>query len=213
MTNLDTIYKDYTKTPSDINEHLPTLCAYAKNCSHITELGVRDAISTIGFLKGLTSNTNTDNKLVGVDIYTSDNIKIISELCEKNNVNHTFIEESDLNITLDQTDLLFIDTWHCYGQLIRELNLHNDKVNKYIILHDTTVDEYTSEIIRLPKRWCNAKKQHYIKIKTDSGFSKYELETGLWPAVEDFLKSTNDWVIEKRYTNNNGLTILKRVAN
>lgn len=211
MANIESAYNNYVKTPSDINEHLPTLKTYAESCEHITELGVRDAISTIGFIQGLVNNNSSNKKLIGVDIYTSDNIKIMSEFCKYNEINYKFIEESDLTITLEQTDLLFIDTWHCYGQLIRELNLHNNKVNKYIILHDTTIDEYTSEIVRIPKRWCNAKKPHYIKIKQDSGFTKYELETGLWPAVEDFLKTNQNWMIEKRYVNNNGLTILKRI--
>ena len=77
------------------------------------------------------------------------------------------IEDSDLNITINKTDILFIDSWHCYGQLIRELDLHHKNVNKYIILHDTTVDEFKSEIIRMPSRW---KKSNYQKIIKDSGF-------------------------------------------
>ena len=34
---------------------------------------------------------------------------------------------------------------------------------------------------------------------------------GLWPAVEEFLNEHSEWQLETRYTNNNGLTILKRV--
>jgi hypothetical protein len=33
---------------------------------------------------------------------------------------------------------------------------------------------------------------------------------GLWPAVEEFLAAHPEWKIEKRFTNNNGLTILAR---
>ena len=35
-------YYEYSKTtPSDINEHLPTLLKYSEECKHITEMGVK----------------------------------------------------------------------------------------------------------------------------------------------------------------------------
>ena len=58
MANIESAYNNYAKTPSDINEHLPTLKTYAESCEHITELGVRDAISTIGFIQGLVNNNS-----------------------------------------------------------------------------------------------------------------------------------------------------------
>jgi hypothetical protein len=41
----------------------------------------------------------------------------------------------------EKFDLTFIDTWHIYGQLKRELAKFAPITNKYIIMHDTTVDE------------------------------------------------------------------------
>jgi hypothetical protein len=46
---------------SDINEHLPVLCEYAKDCESIIELGVRGQISTYAFVRELMSN-NLDKK-------------------------------------------------------------------------------------------------------------------------------------------------------
>ena len=65
------------------------------------------------------------------------------------------INDLDLNIN-ENYDLTFIDTWHVYGQLKRELDKFSKITNKYIIMHDTTVDELLGESIR-----CNmdAKKQ------------------------------------------------------
>src|SRR5207237_61445 len=108
----------------------------------------------------------------------------------------------DLSIGLPQVDLLFIDTWHIYGHLKRELAKHHPKVNKYIILHDTTVDEWLGETIR-----CNL---DYEQQCLESGYQKNEILLGLWPAVDEFLKAHPEWSLHKRYTNNNGLTILKR---
>ena len=43
-------------------------------------------------------------------------------------------------IDVGPTDLLFVDTWHVYAQLKRELDTHGHHVRKYIVLHDTTLD-------------------------------------------------------------------------
>ena len=34
---------------------------------------------------------------------------------------------------------------------------------------------------------------------------------GIWRAVEEFLADNDNWVLEKRFTHNNGLTIIKRI--
>jgi hypothetical protein len=45
----------------------------------------------------------------------------------------------------------------------------------------------------------------------NTGWSAREITTGLWPAIEEFLENNrNEWTLLARYTNNNGLTILKR---
>lgn len=209
MDELMKNYNLYCKKESDINEHLPTLFNYAKVCNNVTEFGTRGCLSTYALLYGLCDNNK--KKYTGVDPFKHDNIDKISKICEKTNIEFIFIENSDLHITIENTDLLFIDSWHCYGQLIRELNLHHTNVNKYIILHDTTIDEFESEIVRMPDRWKNPNKPNYQNIIKSSKFSKYELETGLWPAVLDFLSENKNWTIKERFTNNNGLTILEKI--
>jgi hypothetical protein len=202
-------YEQLCQTPSDINEHLPTLFKYAQNCKSITEFGTRNCTSTYAFIYGLLNNDNS--KYTGVDLIKSKDCEIVEKLCENLNLDFNFIEDSDINIDIDETDILFIDSWHIYGQLIRELEKHHSKVKKYIILHDTTIDEFKSEIIRIPDRWNNPQKKNYQKIIKDSGFTKYELETGLWPAVIKFLEDNSNWKIKERFINNNGLTILEKI--
>lgn len=108
----------------------------------------------------------------------------------------------ELNFT-ENYDLTFIDTWHVYGQLKRELAKFAPITNKYIIMHDTTVDEFKGETIR--RRW-NAVEQ-----SIQSGIPVDEINKGLWPAVQEFLDSNPEWVLHERFTNNNGLTILRRI--
>ena len=56
---VDRVNSKYTQlcnTPSDINEHLPTLYRYAKECNTVFETGVRGCISSWAFTKGLLEN-------------------------------------------------------------------------------------------------------------------------------------------------------------
>ena len=69
-------------------------------------------------------------------------------------------------------------------------------------MHDTTVDEFIGETIRLNS---NAQIQ-----SINSGIPIEEINKGLWPAIEEFLENNKNWKIKERYINNNGLTILEK---
>lgn len=200
---LDLNYSNHCNQYSDIYEHLPTLYEYGKLCNHITECGVRGVVSSYAFANAL--KDKPENKLVQIDLATNDNIINFQTECKDENVNVVFHQESDLTCPLEQTDLLFIDTWHVYGHLKRELNRWNSYVNKYIIMHDTTVDEWLGETIRIG--WSPEEQSEQTGIPVD------EITKGVWPAIDEFLKSHPEWVIKERYYNNNGLTILERIAN
>ena len=88
------------------------------------------------------------------------------------------------------------------GFLLYRFRCANKNTNKYIILHDTTVDEIYGETVRLG---LDANKQ-----SQESGLPVDEINKGLWPAVEEFLETNTEWYIKERFVNNNGLTILAR---
>jgi hypothetical protein len=155
--------------------------------------------ASYAFAKGL--KNNTDSKIVIIRHEGED--FILKSSCADANINVTFHQASSLDCPLEQTDLLFIDTWHVYGMLKRELERWNTYVGKYIIMHDTTVDEWAGETIRL--KW-NPKEQ-----SEKTGIPIHEITKGLWPAIREFLASHPEWRMRERYTNNNGLTILERV--
>jgi cephalosporin hydroxylase len=179
------------QTPSDINEHLATLKNYTARCEHVTEMGMRWIVSTYAFLAGkpktLVSIDMTHPRVFGADI------SIVENYAQELGCNFSFIESNTLNLEIDQTDLLFIDTWHAYKQLIAELRLHQGKVNKYIVLHDTT-------------SYANHDESSYVALGEDW----QPQGIGLWKAVEDFLAEFPSWKLEHRYTHNNGLTVLAR---
>ena len=179
MNQLQQTYEELCTRPSDINEHLPTLKKYANECEHITEMGVRWVVSTYALLMG------KPKKLISYDINPI-NSEPIQEMV-KDVTEFEFRVANTLDLEIEETDLLFIDTLHNYNQLKGELELHSNKAKKYIIFHDTTAFEWIGES---------------YEGKVD--------EVGVWPAIEEFLEVNSNWELYERFTNNNGLTILKR---
>ena len=174
----------------DIHEHMPILKQYGEECEHITEMGVRGGASTLALIM------SKPKKFISYDIRSTREIENIIRL-GGNAINHTFIIQDCLTVDIEQTDLLFIDTLHTYNQLTAELNRHHSNVKKYIILHDTTTFGRVDEGI-----YDHA--SHLVK-------NQKVTKSGLRTAMEDFLNENPNWVIHEDRTNNNGLTILKRV--
>jgi tetratricopeptide (TPR) repeat protein len=173
---LAALYDQACREPSDIHEHLPTLYALAKECAHVTELGTRTGVSTTALLYA------KPKKLVCYDRVKYPQVDRLARLA--NGTEFVFRQEDVLWVTIEETDLLFIDTWHVYEQLCEELRLHAGAVRKYIVLHDTTTFGEQGEA---------------------------EGHKGLWPAVEEFL-AQGTFRLKERFTHNNGLTVLERMA-
>jgi len=195
-------YFNLKRKPSDINEHLETLSSYTEGCTKVFETGVRGVVSSWALLHGLNTNKVDGKKFVMNDI---DNVNVdsICQVGNSLNIETVFIQGNNLDLDLNEKfDLVFIDTLHVYGQLKRELEKFSKIAETYIILHDTTVDAEYGEIIR--------QNLDFEKIKELTNFSDEELTKGLWPAVEEFIAKNNDWEIQKKFENNNGLTILKK---
>jgi len=195
---------------SDINEHLPTLRQYASECSSVAEFGVRTGLSSWALLKGLVTARDLhgakDVRLLSVDLKYNPSIFDIWECAFANHVPYRFVEQSDLDTRLEHlggVDMLFIDTWHVYAQLKRELETHAPHVRKYIVLHDTEVDREHGETIR--NGWNSARQSEC------TGFPVDETERGMGAAIEEFLDGVGaDWIVDVVFTNNNGLTVLRR---
>ncbi|NBP55687.1 FkbM family methyltransferase [bacterium] len=186
-------------TPSDINEHLTTLKYYASHSNTVVEMGVRWIVSTWALLSA------RPHHLTSIDIVHPStfgaNLDEVYEAAKEVGVEYKFIQSSSLDIDLEPTDLLFIDTWHTYEQLLGELNRHCDKVLKWIILHDTTLFGTIDESV------------YDRELATNYSISSDQNQKmGLWTAVEDFLVVHPEWKVEYRWHHCNGLTVLSRTS-
>jgi glycosyltransferase involved in cell wall biosynthesis len=175
LLTLADLYRTACSTPSDINEHLPTLYLLARQCRHITEMGTRSGVSTTAWLFA------QPERLICYDKVKSQPVDYLGAMAAQ--TRFTFHETDVLCAEIEETDLLFIDTWHVYEQLTKELRRHGHKARKYIVLHDTTTFGEKGEAPG---------------------------HRGLWPAVEDFV-AAGTYRVRQRYENNNGLTVLERV--
>lgn len=171
---LEQRYERLVKTDSDINQHLQTLYTYAFKVKHITEVGTRNGVSTTALLRA------QPEKLVCYDIVKTQDVDILGKM--SGTTKFEFHNENILNVEIEETDLLFIDSLHNYEQMRAELALHSGKVRHYIIMHDTTICEKTDEVGRGP---------------------------GIWKAVWEFLQE-GTFIIREKFDNNCGLTIIER---
>ena len=131
MSDLATRFEDICSTPSDNNEHCLKLYELAKECKHVTELGVMFGRSTLSFLAA------HPDTLVSYDIKRQKIVDQIEKLASEEHLCFVFKLDDSRLVTIDETDLLYIDTEHTYEQLKIELFRHGNVVQKYIVLHDT----------------------------------------------------------------------------
>jgi hypothetical protein len=192
--DLEKQFENLNNIPSDINEHFPAMLKYGSECNHITEMGVRGICSTWAWLACEPKDALYCYDLHNPSTWGGD-IQPLIDTANFYGINFKFIEANVLNIDIEPTDLLFIDTWHVYDQLKAELARHHKQVKKYICFHDTTTFAHRGE----------ATTSHH------DFHGELTPNKGLWDAVTEFLDEHSDeWELVERFENNNGFTIIKR---
>lgn len=133
--NIYSKYLEKCGIPGDINENLPHLKDYASRYETIVEMGVRSIVSTWALLAG------NPKKLTSIDIvhpsHYGATIDEVYQLSQKEGIIFNFILADTHKVTIEECDMLFIDTLHTYDHLSKELELHSPKVKHCIAFHDT----------------------------------------------------------------------------
>jgi len=169
-------YQDACARDTDIHEHLPIISELTSQCNHVTELGVGWAQSTRAFLRH-------DVELHSYEFMPQPGIREFFDEAKNAGRNVTLHIDDTRKVDIAETDLMLVDSLHIYEQVQKELELHANKVRKYLLFHDTTLFADRGEF---------------------GG-------KGIWPAIQEFIDSHSEWQLVERRHNNNGLTILKRV--
>jgi len=200
-------YESKRKGISDIHGHMPYLRALGNNVSSVLDIGVRFVVSSWAFAAAAVDRADRGlaTRYVGADLRRLQQVDKLLDALKNCTavVNPQFIEGDDLLMAYPRSDLVFIDTWHAYKQLIRELEVLSPFAERYIVLHDTTSFATTDERLS----------GHGGKPVNVSLFAGVQAnKAGLWTAVQDFLALDARWVVKQRFTHNNGLTVLERVS-
>lgn len=129
-------YFEHCKTApgSDIGEHMDLLRWLASQCQHVTEFGTRWASgSTAAFLAGKPETFITWD--INFGSIVNSRMADLHSIAGKTNFQARV--GNSLEIVIEETDLLFIDTLHTAKQLYAELERHGWSVRKWIVMHDT----------------------------------------------------------------------------
>ena len=186
----DLIQKEYQtelQTKSDINEHLHDLYSLACDCTHVTEMGSRFGASTKAFLKAPVSLRAYD-----LDIHKP--LMDLFKIARTVGKDVEYLKGNTLEILIDPTDMIFIDTWHSQQQLRDELKLHGNAARKYLAFHDT----HTYGVRDEQKDWAANPNRKAMANQV------------LLPAMIDSLIMNPQWQFKMHKSNNNGLTVLER---
>lgn len=192
-------YREFALNKSEINEHLPTLYALAKECESIVELGVCHGKSTRALLASGT-------KLRSYDVWIEPRVLQLFEYAKSIGNDVDYIQKNSVKTVIEECDMLFIDSWHHYYQLRKELKLHADKVKRYLVFHDTVSCGSTGEDW---KSWGNGSQIQYEMLCNDLDTDKID-NIGINSAIFEFLSEHPEWRVKKHYKNNNGLTVLEK---
>jgi hypothetical protein len=205
---VETGFEHFRKQEHNMNEHYDMLRHYAGQCSNITEFGASESMtSTWPLLAGLKDNPATRTELTSFDrtpIPTS--FSGMQALASNEGTKLRFIQGNTLNVKIQPTNMLLIDTFHAYPQLKKELERHHKKVDKFIAILNTDVDGEHSEVVRL--YYC----YDFDTCMSELQCTQADLCKGLRPAIDEFIDNHPEWECCETCTNNNGLMILKRKA-
>ena len=178
----------------DSPERIELISKLAKGCMHITEFGVYSGCSTLAFMlanpKELISYDITDKFFETKDL--------LNLIAKKNKINYRFNLASSLEVDIDETDMLFIDTTHSYENTKTELGRHHSKVKKHILLHDynsfqgvqKAVDEFLLSNKNFKISYLDLFDDGMIMLSRDQKFDKLDENK----YINKFLKRNNDYL-------------------
>jgi hypothetical protein len=124
---------------TDIKDHMDALYKLASDpdVRHITEVGVRNVVSSYAFAKAAMERP-------GKVVYRAHDLEeraantaMTALMAQCPAVDYKFVAGDDLVVPVEDTDFMLIDTWHTYKQLAAELEKLAPRVRKYLAFHNT----------------------------------------------------------------------------
>jgi len=146
--------------------HMPAIRYFASQSRVIVELGMNGGNSSRGLISG------RPEIFITCDIKAQATSTHLKNLCNANKIDFTFFLKKSIEIEIPNSDLLFVDSNHSYGNVIKELTLHAPKINKFILFHDTDFGGVTGAI----NQYFDKNREWHLvyETKVDHGLSVYQ---------------------------------------
>jgi hypothetical protein len=173
---IDELYENFCNTKSNLYLDLPIIRELASTCYHVTEFGFGLGRSTAALINA------RPLRVVSYDILPLFAIaEEYKSLAEEAGVNFRYIRADTSSVTIEPTDLLFIDSLHTAEQITAELR-NAPLVKDYIIFHDIV---------------------SYGKQGEDG-------RSGIVEPILDFLRQNQEWKLVQCYHRANGLAVIQK---
>lgn len=179
MSELDEMYNTVCRTSGPLSKHCPKIYEIAKKCHHITELAIKTDEVAISILATKPSKFHIyrENKAPLEEIK-----KKIEKIVPKNTELKLYLGQS-LDLQIELTDMLVINTFHAATRLKTELLKHAGNVNRYIVF---------------PSIYAFAKRGEDGSVP------------GPVDAILDFIKENPEWSICYKTKRSSGIIIIER---
>lgn len=167
------LYEQLKNTPEDLDQHMPKIRELAEKCEHVTDISHRrqSLIAIAAAQPEFIVSYNTQA--------FSAELQNLSQMVPLQLDSRT----SDKIVRIDETDMLFIDSFHTAEALGRELEEFGTKARRFIVMHDTHI---------------------YGNKGEDGGM-------GLMAAISKFVYDHPDWFVAYHTAEQYGLTVLGRL--
>ena len=145
LLDLYTSWKEKTrpntrwKMTGDITGRLDWLVETFTGLETITEFGPCQGCSTAAWF------ACNPKKITTVDINVNLDVILYESIAKECSIDFKFIHASDIDIEIDETDLLFIDTMHTADHTYLELKNHAHKVKKFLVFHDVNPQRFGTQ--------------------------------------------------------------------
>ena len=167
-------FEEIKRNGSDINEHVETIFNFTKGCNVAVSLGIGRGDAAFSLLLSCQHHISIDPNP------SRDTLNFLNDYFGPKS--SSIIQSTSDLIEIDDFDVLFVDSVHTADCVEKELKTHANKVNKFIIFHDTHI---------------------FGDVGEDNG-------EGIKKPIYEFLSNNQEWKIVYNENHNNGLMILAK---
>ncbi len=105
-----------------------------QGCDSYTEFGINQGATLASAMLGNPARVRAYDIKLG---WYTQAAHLFQQYAAEHSIDYAVTESDTLICTIDPVDVLYIDTRHKQNHLTEELSIHGDKVNRFIIFHDT----------------------------------------------------------------------------